>query len=145
MNYPGLQRFSQLGLRWNPFRVAERSEIPQLYLPAPSESHLRADQIVCDDAPLTQIIASRGWGKSTLLAAVEQELILADIPCEFRYLRIEGPYDVKQPSSETDVLLIDEAQRLSRQPDAPRQTIRTPLLLGHQATNSLTQYLLLLY
>jgi len=112
-NHACLQRFSQLGLRWNPFRVAERSEIPQLYLPELRNSLLQAEQIVRDHSSVTQIIAARGWGKSTLLAAVERELMQAGIPYAFHYLRLEGPYAVKQPCLKTSVLLIDEAQRLS--------------------------------
>lgn len=109
-----LEHFARLGLRWNPFRVAERSEVPELFVPGPRGSGWRVDEILGSDATVTQIIGPRGRGKSTLLAALGDRLRVDAVPFDHCYLQPEGPFRV-QPPPRTDsrFLLIDEAQRLS--------------------------------
>lgn len=108
-----LERFARLGLKWNPFRVAEPAEICGFYTP-PSDDAASATEIAGSDVPVTQILAPCGWGKSTLLLAVAKRL--REIPRDFwfTYIPQEGPFDVGVPSDGISVFLIDEAQRVAR-------------------------------
>ena len=109
-----LRRFLDLGLRWNPFRIADADECLGFYVPDPRLPFARAAEIARSPERFTQIIGDAGWGKSTLLNAVKRELSTAGIDYQHDYLSPQGPFVVEDPQPSIRHLLIDEAQRLSR-------------------------------
>ena len=109
-----LRRFERLGLKWNPFRVVRPRERRDVFLPALYDSTASAFDIAHSAAPLTQIIADSGHGKSTLLAAVIQELQTADTVFESHYLPPSLSARVATPARRIQVLVIDEFERLTR-------------------------------
>ncbi len=83
--------------------------VPDLYGTA---SHAAA--IANSQKRITQIIANAGWGKSTLLAAVADELTANETPYEFHYLPPALFSRVPVPPRDVAVLIIDEVERLTR-------------------------------
>lgn len=120
MNSPTLNRdrrlrhFERLGLRWNPFRIPRPEERSLAYLPDLYDATATAADIANSDASVTQIIADSGHGKSTLLAAVLEELDQADVKYKFHYLQPTLFARVAVPASEIRVLVVDEFERLTR-------------------------------
>jgi hypothetical protein len=108
-----LRRFHDLGLKWNPYRVATADELRGFYVPDASGAAI-ASEIARSAERFTQIIGEAGWGKSTLLAAVRNELSAAGVAFQHVYLGPQGPFLVDPPQPPVRHLLIDEAQRLSR-------------------------------
>jgi len=103
-----------MGLRGNPFRVLPPTELPQLYTPPLQGEGPRADEIAGSRSRFIQILGDRGFGKSTLLAAVRGRLEEAGEPCEHRYFPPTHDGGFVEPAAGASVLLVDEAQRLGR-------------------------------
>jgi energy-coupling factor transporter ATP-binding protein EcfA2 len=117
-----LTQFQRAGLRCNPFRVLDRSEFAEVFIDSIPE--LSPQRLIDNDTQTIQIIGRSGHGKSSLLAALQQELETRSAEgiskrdfskcCEFIYLPPERYIRVRRPAATTRFLLIDEAQRLSR-------------------------------
>lgn len=107
-----LHRFERLGLKWNPFRVVNPSEKPDVYIPDLYKTAALAREIALSDSPFTQVIARAGHGKSTFLAAVADTLRDAGISFEKLYLQPSVRIRVRVPKKDVRVLILDEAERL---------------------------------
>lgn len=106
-----LLRFARMGLRGNPFRVVEPFELARLYVVVSGRA---ADEIVRSRHPITQIMAPRGRGKTTLLHAVGAKLSELEHPYQYIYFPPDRRIRFVAPAAETRVLLLDEAQRMHR-------------------------------
>ena len=102
-----------MGLRGNPFRVAEPAELVRLYVGMSEDSEATADEIVQSASPLVQVIGPRGRGKTTLLLAVGDRLRRLGQPAHYVYFPPETRVRLVVPDPSTRVLLLDEAQRMT--------------------------------
>ena len=98
----------QLGYRSNPFRALTPEEWHMLALLPDSMQDLL-------DAPpaLTQILGDQGTGKTSLLLALERGYLEKGWNVTYEYLPV-GATRYKSVLSDVRILLLDEAQRLSR-------------------------------
>ena len=110
----GLERFARMGLSGNPFRVVPPAEIPGLYAPPLDGQGPSAADIARSGARCVQILGREGFGKSILLATVGGLLEDEGLCCERRYLPPHHDGIFVEPRGGVDVLLLDEAQRLTR-------------------------------
>ena len=86
-----LERFAGMGLNGNPFRVADESELAKLYVAPIATGDKSAHEIARSSDPVTQIIAPRGWGKSTLLFALREEFETLGVRCHYAYCSPKKP------------------------------------------------------
>ena len=98
----------RLGYRCNPFRTLTRDEWRELAV-LPEGLHTWIDSL----PPLTQILGDQGRGKTSALLALEREINQRGWPVAYEYLP-PGTKRYTQDSSDLQVFLLDEAQRLSR-------------------------------
>ena len=103
-----------MGLNGNPFRVADESELAKLYVAPMATGDKSAHEIARSSDPVTQIIAPRGWGKSTLLFALREEFETLGVRCHYAYCSPKKPVRWQVPDVATRAVLIDEAQRLGQ-------------------------------
>jgi len=96
----------------NPFRVLPRSELGGIYVPPNSGQVATAAGVLNSTATVVEVLAPRGFGKSTLLAAVADRLDRRQTACLYHYLPFGQPNRLP-PLYGFQVLLLDEAQRLS--------------------------------
>ena len=109
-----LKRFEQFGLKWNPFRLVAQKELADVYVPDLHDSQNLASQISGSRIPVTQIIARTGHGKSTLLLAVRDELESREVENRLIYIEPAMLSRVALPSEDVRVLILDEAERLTK-------------------------------
>jgi len=103
-----------MGLNGNPFRVADESELAKLYVARFTTGDISAPEIARSSDPVTQIIAPRGWGKSTLLFAIRKEFETLGMRCHYVYCPPKNRVLWQVPDVVTRAVLIDEAQRLGQ-------------------------------
>lgn len=106
-----LHHFARMGLTGNPFQILPRDALAQVYV-APEDLCASANALVHSSAPVIQIIAQRGWGKSMVLAAVTAQLAAMHAPCNYLYCPPDGSARFTVPDDAVEVVLLDEAQRL---------------------------------
>ncbi len=106
-----LERFANLGLTGNPFRVLEPHEFGAAFVPYGERSELSVKQLLNLTTPLTEFFAAEGVGKTTLLRVLQQHWEEAGRQVEYVYL----PAGRREKLGETSakILIIDEAQRLT--------------------------------
>lgn len=109
-----LLRFEQFGLRWNPFRIVRSDEAAAVYVNDLYDGIEQATAIAAAEVKFSQIIAPVGHGKSTFLRAIGAAFSEIGLSFEWCYLKPSLISRVPTPVSGTDVLIIDEAERLSR-------------------------------
>ncbi len=101
-----------MDLSGNPFSVVSREELADMYVPLPAVEHT-ADTILRLPHQIVEIQAPAGYGKSTLLSALRRRLTDAEVTHRYHYLPIDQPNRLPELGA-VNVLLLDEAQRLSR-------------------------------
>jgi chromosomal replication initiation ATPase DnaA len=98
----------RLGYRSNPFRALTPDEWRRLAL-VPTG----LQDLIDSPGRLTQIIGDQGAGKTSLLLALERSLLDAGRQVAYEYLPFTAT-DFKTDLNSINLLLVDEAQRLSR-------------------------------
>ncbi len=108
-------RWTTLGLRWNPFRVLEPEELMEVFVDSRWIWGYPLEQIAQLDRPLTEFYAPEGVGKTTLLRVLEQEWKTQGRHVAYVYLPREGHAPLRWDAfaeQGVDLVIIDEAQRL---------------------------------
>jgi Cdc6-like AAA superfamily ATPase len=96
------------GYRCNPFRTLTRQEWGDLALLAPSFLPVLDQQ-----TPLVQILGEKGYGKTSLLMALTRHFEQQGEPVTYVYIETASQ-SIPPLSRYAEILLIDEAQRLSK-------------------------------
>jgi hypothetical protein len=98
----------RLGYRSNPFRAVTPEEWREVaILPE------RLQAVIDNPPPLTQILGDQGRGKTSSLLALEHKLNQQGWRVAYEYLPL-GSKHYKLDTSDIQIFLLDEAQRLSR-------------------------------
>ncbi len=101
--------WSHLGLRANPFQSLNRADWLEIaWLPAQLAAWLEQPTAVL------QILGEKGSGKTSALLAISRTLRQQHYQTSYVYLPADEPHPELEPLKD-GVLIVDEAQRLSRQ------------------------------
>lgn len=110
---PAPSLWSQLGLRWNPFRVLPPDELTEHALvPVEKQLGITVDRLLSLEEPLVELSAPEGIGKTTVLRVAESAL--RDLGTAVTYHYLTPDRSDRFPSLDCEVLLLDEIQRLHR-------------------------------
>jgi chromosomal replication initiation ATPase DnaA len=100
--------FRSMGFRCNPFRALTREEWSEVAILPP-----QIDEILSRDFTHLQVIGEQGAGKTTTLFALKRHFSNQGQRVQYRYLP-PGEKRFRGDLRATDILLLDEMQRLSK-------------------------------